>query len=266
MAKKVISTTPIQFTPQDFVCFAEEHRNNRDFNKYRLRVRRKLGDLGHQLLPHLQGAGLDVAMRTSLHHPYTFNRYAVQSQWLYFSPSPESYRELQQEILGPDLGSDLDHHYTHTLLVIGIDRSGIFISLKIHQHAWWDAQNLQNKCSLPEQRAAWRQLLLSLGGFTWRLHDWPNLHPCANITIDLVSQYFQYYKPGSHWLHLDRTIAADDPQLAADFTELARSTLLLLVPVYRFILWRPDNNFLFRRDAEGKQVFLQRNSGNLSKS
>jgi hypothetical protein len=257
MAKKIEPTTPIQFTPQDFICFAEENRDNREFNKYRLRVRRKLGDLGHLLLPHLQHAGLPMMMRTSLHHPYTFNRYAVQSQWLYFSPAPESYQELREEILGPDFKEDLEHHYTHTLLLIGIERKGLFISLKIHQQAWWDSQNLQNKCSLAQERATLRQLLLPLRGFALRLHDWPNRHVCETISIEQLTQYFQYFKPGSHWFHVDLEIASDSLAPDSDFAGFAREKLLSLVPLYRFIMWRPDNNFLFKKDAQGKQVFLQ---------
>jgi hypothetical protein len=250
MAKRISQPKEITFSQQDFGLFGQEQRRDREYNKSRLRVRRKLGDLGAFALPALKNVGLSLVLRTSLHHPYSFNRYAVDSQWVYFAPAPEEYRELQEHVLGKYLGEDLDFHYTHTLLLVGIQSNGLFISLKIHPNAWWDGQNLKNKCGHAEHKMVLWRLCQELKNFSLKLHDWPNRHPCAGLTLETLGQYFQYYTPGDHWFHLDYEVPKENPIATSPaFTNLATEQLLALIPVYRFLVWKPDNNFVFQKNA-----------------
>lgn len=241
----------ITFVNHDFDCFREEHSRNREYNKFRLKVRRKLGDLGHSLLPELQKNGLSLEVRTSLHHPYSYNRFCVDSQWVYLSPTEQVYQTLRQNILGPELGQDLDTHYTQTLLLVGIHHLGLFISLKIHPSAWWDGHNLKNKCSQKEQRSQLLELLHRVPDFSLRLHEWPNRHSCANMTMETLAQYFNYYVPMQHWLHLDRDIPKENALASStEFTEFAQQQLVTLIPLYRFIVWSPENNYVFEKKGE----------------
>lgn len=234
----------VVFSAKDFQCFEERYRRSREHNRFRLDVRRKLNSLGASLLADLQGKGIEVVMRTSLHHPYTYNRFSVDSQWVYYSPG-EDWQTLKEK-LGP-VGEDLDFHYMHTLLLVGIQAQGLFISLKIHRNAWWDGQNLKNKCKRRENRAEFLQLLKGLEKFCLRLDAWPNSPQCPELDSDAISGYFQYYTPGEHWFHLDCDVAKDDPlAMSFGFQEFAREKLFSLLPVYSFIRWKPDNNYVFQ--------------------
>lgn len=233
------------FHPMDFRCFEQRRRRDREHNQYRLRVKRKLASLGELLLKPLREQGLAVVSQTSLHHPYTYNKYSVDSQWVYFSPDPEASRFLKEK-LGP-VGEDLDTHYIHALLLVGIEEAGLFVSLKIHPQAWWEGQNLKNKCRRAEARSELVKLLRPLDGFSLRLHDWPNTHPCSRIDADTVSRYFEYYTPGEHWFHLDLRIPKEEPVATEPrFAEFAERQLVSLMPVYSFIRWTPQNNHVFR--------------------
>ena len=248
MDKDKATPQPVVFSPKDFEYFAPNCCRDREYNKFRLQIRRKLGRLGEQLLPTFKKAGLDLVIRTSLHHPYTFNGFAVGSQWVYFAPAAATYKELQEKVLGVDLGEELDLHYTHTLLLVGIEHGGLFVSLKIHQNAWWDGQNVKNKYGQPAEQMVLLNSLRNLSNFCLKLHTWPNRHVCDKLTPEELKRYFDYYIPGDHWFHLDCEIPKENPLVtSADFTAFARKQLVDLIPVYQYIVWNPGNNFLFKK-------------------
>lgn len=232
------------FSQKDFECFEERHRRNREYNQFRLRVRRKLGQLGSSLLAGLTEKGLHLVAKTSLHHPYTYNAFSVDSQWVYFSPDRAGCRILKEK-LGP-VGEDLDLHYVHILLLVGIHLQGLFISLKIHPNAWWDGQNLKNKCREREKRTRFLALLHDLKDFFLRLDQWPNRHSCQELNHEEISRYFQYYTPGEHWFHLDCDVSREEPlATSGEFENFAGQKLASLIGIYNFIKWSPDNNYVF---------------------
>jgi hypothetical protein len=60
-----------------------------------------------------------------------------------------------------------------------------------------------------------------------------------------LRQYFQYYTPGNHWVHLDYLVSKENPMATSvDFAMLAKEKLLALIPVYQFIIWQADNNYM----------------------
>ncbi|NUM35178.1 MAG: hypothetical protein HUU50_11575 [Candidatus Brocadiae bacterium] len=234
----------ILFYSSEFEFFQAEQKRNKGWNEYRLKVRRKLHLLGKEILVALQNKGLQVDLTSSLHHPYIHNRFAVEGIWAYFSPAPQEYGELEK-ILGQDVAQDLKVHYNHTLLLVGIEHQGLFVSMKIHPLAWWDGQNLKNKCQNREKCKEFLELLHKLSGFCLKLDDWPNLHKCENITLSSLDQYFRYYIPGKHWFHLDNRVSKENPlATSAEFSLFALNQILSLIDVYRFIRWQPSNNYV----------------------
>ena len=235
----------ISFTSKEFEYFHPRYRRNREYNKQRLKVRRKLGEIGTILLQSLKKNDIPVTKKTSLHHPYSYNSYEVNSIWLYFSPSAKTYNDLKK-ILGDDLGKDLDVTYLHTLLLVGIEHQGLFISLKIHPQAWWDGQNLKNKCSQKTQRMVLLEKLILLDDFYLKLHEWPNKHLCSQLNLDKITEFIDIYTPGEHWLHVNMEISRENPiATSPDCINLIKEKLLSLIPIYSFIKWNPKNNFIF---------------------
>ena len=232
------------FNAYEFDYFKPELRRNKVLDQHRLKVKRKLHQIGKILLPELKKEGFEVVFNTSLHHPYIYNRFAVDSLWLYFSPSPDSCEELKT-LLGPYIGKDLKKNYNHTTLVVGIEYDGLFIALKIHPQAWWDGQNLKNKCKKPDQRKEFLLLLNQLEGYHLLLDNLPHKRICKELRLEGLKSFFKYYIPGEHWLHLKYCMKKED-KLATniEFINFAKKQLLLLQPVYKFIRWNTENNYL----------------------
>jgi hypothetical protein len=172
----------------------------------------------------------------------------VNSQWLYFSPQ-KKIRQGLQDFLGEDLGKDLNTHYLHTLFVIGVHSKGITISLKINQKAWWDGKNLANKIKSPQELQSLLSIIRRLDKFSMKLHDWPNLHKCKDMNRHNLQQFFQYYVPGNHWLHVDYEVEKTSSLLSkTDFFGHICDCLVSLIPFYQFALWTSTNNYLFDKE------------------
>jgi hypothetical protein len=247
--EKTFDTFP-GFGSEDFLVFEKERTRNPAFNPTRLVVKRKLAGLGKDLEPRLEAAGLSLATRTSLSHPYTFNAYRVDSMWVYFARSEKEKAGLRR-LLGAEFKDDLDPSYTQTILLVEVALEALTTGLKVHPAAWWDAQNLKNRCTrgpaAEGARAELARLLNSLPpGFAMTMGDWRRRYEAGKVRPADIANFFQYFTPGEMWLHVllaiprDETLKTD----AGALRDRLAQALVALAPLYRFIAWTPENDFV----------------------
>ncbi|MEE8142427.1 MAG: hypothetical protein V3T77_04950 [Planctomycetota bacterium] len=244
-ARKRASGTDFQFLESDFERFRPELQRNPEHNAARLEVRRKLDALGKGLVEELREPDLALASRASLHHPYRFNRFKVDSQWVYLSRSPGERRELKR-ILGVELGKDLDQNYVHVILVLEIHHHGLEVALRIHKDAWWDGENFKRRTAKIAEREELSRLCSRLDGYGLRIHDHRRIRPCPELTAAEVAEARSFYTPGEHWLHVAREVPREHSFVSeAGFFERLTEEFRRLLPLYRYIRWTPENNYLF---------------------
>jgi len=242
-------TPVLWFEDEDFDAFQKEKQRDSAYNSERLKVKRKLAALLRAIRPALEEVGLELPGKTSLSHPYTYNRFRVDSIWGYFSRRDREKKDLRQ-IFGRALGKDLDPAFQHVILVLGVDLHRVEIALKIHQAAWWDGQNLKNRCRTEQGLAGFLAILNALPGFVLSIHDWRKEYRCGELRRSDVANYFDYYEPGTHWLHLRLALPRDDERVRGEaFLDLARDAMRSLAPAYRFVAWSPENNHLGLREG-----------------
>jgi hypothetical protein len=245
------------FSEADFETYLPHKTRDKAYNNDRLVIKHRLHSLGEMLAGPLKDAGLDLDFKTSLSHPYTYNKYCVDSQWVYFARK-EKDRLALKALFGEFLSKDLDMHYSHVILVVEINLAGVEIALKVHQQAWWDGQNVKNRCSHADQRRRFTEELNKLAGFVLSIHDWRKEYVCGKLHEGDLRNYFQYYTPGNHWLHLRLKLQKETVvPMGLAFAQFAGQKLAALVTVYRLIEWRQDNDWVFghREDAcmDGQQ-------------
>ncbi len=256
--EKTFETFP-GFDESDFRAFEKEKQRDAAFNPTRLVVKRKLAGLGKDLEPALAAAGLALETRTSLSHPYTYNGYRVDSMWVYFGRA-EKEKAALRKLLGAEFKQDLDPSYTQTILFVEIALDGLKAGLKVHPAAWWDAQNLKNRCTRGEAAEAARRELAAVlnalpAGFAMTMADYRRRYEAGKIHPADVANFFQYFTPGEMWLHVQlavpRAEALATPAAPADaLRERLRGALVALSPLYRFIAWTPLNDHvLSKRDV-----------------
>lgn len=259
------------FVPRDFAAFEKAKQRDPEANPERLLVKRKLAALGKELAPPLAAAGLDLEVKTSLSHPYTYNGYKVDSMWVYFGRG-EAAKKAVKKRLGAELGKDVDPTYHGLILLVeirgdpapegtggGPGRKGpgpegtggrVACGLKIHPAAWWDAQNLARRVqSADRESEALTAILNALPrGYAMTIGDWRRRYEAGKLYPADIRNYFQYYKPGEVWLHLlhetpcDAAVAAG-PGLAGELAP----RLAALAPLYWFAAWTPENDFVLKK-------------------
>ena len=238
------SAPKAHFLDADFDTFAPHKHRDELFNEERRRLKGRLKLMGERVQKHLKKKKLPLELRTSLSHPYTYNGFKVDSMWFYLA-RPAKDRRALKDLMGPELGQDLDPNYLHLVLAVAIDHTHIEIAFRIHERAWWDTQNLKNKCEGREGAQAFAETLNPLEGFSMFIHDWKKEYPCASASWGDIGTFMMYFKPGEHRLTIRKRIPRGDPRaVSAELIDEAAEWFEKGIPLYRFVSWSPENNHL----------------------
>lgn len=239
----------IRFEAWDFEALAPERARNPEFNEPRLAARRRLLALGKAVVPRAAALGARLEARTSLHHPHAFNGMSVKRLWTYLTRGKAEKARLRR-VLGRELGKDLDSAYRNAYLCIALEREGFEVSLRIHQEAWYDGQNLLKRVG-KEGARGWLALLNELGGFHLKLHDWKGEWPCGALSPERLDEFLRFWKPGEHQLAIERRypvpleLEARRAILERDWAGILTDEVLRLVPMLRFAAWSEESDHLF---------------------
>lgn len=237
----------IRFEEGDFRALTDPLSGDAQYNDRRLITRRKLLALGKGVVKSLKSGGLTLDCRTSLHNPNTFNGMRVRRIWAYLCRAKGEKRRLKS-VLGADLAKDLDAAYRNAYLCLAIEANALEVSLRIHPEGWYDGQNLKNRIGR-DGADEWRGLLNALGG-PWhlRMHDWKGEWRCGELTPDSLEEYLGYYTPGEHRLAIERrwpVPPGTGGALGDGVAEELEGAALSLAPLYRYMAWSKESDFLF---------------------
>jgi hypothetical protein len=231
----------------DFHALSEACARDPQYNDRRLVLRRKLLGLGRTFAERARQAGLELDVRTSLHHPHAFNGMQVRRQWVY-ACRPKKEKTRLRRLLGAELAKDLDAAYRNAYLCVAVEAEALEASLRIHADAWFDGQNLVRRTAA-EGLDAWKGLLNALEGYRLRLADWKGEWPCGALGRERLEEFLRYYKPGEHGLAVERRwpapAGARGAALAPETPERLVLELLRLVPLHRYAAWSEESDFLF---------------------
>lgn len=239
-----------RFAARDFLAFERHKWSEPECNAERLLLKRKLQGMGEPILCQLAAAGGELTLRTSIHNPFTFNGYRVDSLWLYLAPSDKAKKPLK-DLLGVDFAADTDASYVHANLFLEIDFNGLNMGLRVHERAWWDTQNAKSRCGERAGAEEFARVLNGVaGGYALTLHDWKQKYPCGALKWDDVMNFFRYCVPGQHRLMVTKSIPKGDPRVeSAELLPAVAAEFATLLPVYDFLLWSPERSFLGMKRA-----------------
>lgn len=229
------------FLERDFKAYERHRQDDPEYNALRLSVRRKLKAMADAVQKEAKALGTELSAQAGLHNPYTFNAYRVREQRAYLCRGQKERKKLSA-FFGEALGKDAETHYIQTVLEVCLDDQIVEAALRIHPQAWWDGENLKKK--VLNDPAAMDELVGMLRalppGFNFKLHDWKKDNWCAQVKAGDLKETLGHYTPGNHWLHVQRQLPKEDAlAMGADAEAWVRSSLLALLPLYRFTLWVP---------------------------
>lgn len=233
-------TTVEPFLVRDFLAYERHRQDDPEYNALRLSVRRKLKALADDVKKQAKGLGYDLSSQSGIHHPYSFNSFRVREQRAYLCRSDKERKKLAK-FFGEALGKDAETHYIQTVLEVSLDDQVVEAALRVHPQAWWDGEHLKKKVATEAGMAEWCAMLKALPpGFALRMHDWRKLYWAASANAQEMREYFGTYTPGEHWLHLVRELPKEDAvEMGTQAPEWLRTSLLALLPIWKWILWTP---------------------------
>ncbi|HEY3357516.1 MAG TPA: hypothetical protein VGQ83_29970 [Polyangia bacterium] len=256
------------FTDDDFDAYAPPKWSSNVYTRQRQEVKQKLLGLGRDLTSCLIAAdGSPLACEASVEYPALWNHKQVDAQHLYFSRNAGSRKELDG-ILDRSRGlasliEDPSPQRTHIFLSVSVVHEGVELALKLHPDARVDRQNLERRCDDFFARERLVGLIRALGP-EWRIGITGGEAALAPALDDagvkqLVAGLGQ---PGHSWLFVAQMLPRTDARVrGAEFAEVARASLLALLPVYHFIAWSRDNDFVSMREMLQKERQQKRVKG-----
>ena len=260
------------FTDRDFDAYAPNKWKSNVFNRERLEVKQKLVDLGKELAGALVAAdGSPLACEASVEHPALWNHKQVEAQHVFFSRNEGARKELDAIIdRSRPMSTMLDDptpQRNHLFLAVTIDQAHVELSLKLHPDARVDRQNLERKLGDTWEREKFLELLGALPA-DYRIGVTGGTFRSAREVKDgdlkdILADFAKPEAPGkTHWLVIGRPLPrADATATGQAMVELARAELGRLLPLYHYVAWSRDNDFVSMREQLKQEKQARRQKG-----
>ena len=260
------------FTDNDFEAYAPKKWKSNVFNRERLEGKQKLAALGKALAGALTAAdGSPLACEASVEHPALWNHKQVEAQHLFFSRNEGARKELDHIIdrARPmaTMLEDPTPQRNHLFLCVSIDHERIELALKLHPDARVDRQNLERKLADTWEREKLFELVRDLPeGYRVGVTRGTLVEARAvdeGKLKEILAELTRPELPGkTHWLVIGRSLGRADAKACGEgLVAEARRELARLLPVYHFVAWSRDNDFVSMREQLKQEKQARRQKG-----
>jgi hypothetical protein len=266
------------FSDADFAAYAPAKWRSNVYNRERLEVKQKLTALGRDLAAGASAAdGAPLEVEPSVEHPAQWNHKQVEAQHVFLSRNADARRELDKIMAkGQSIASLLDDptpQRNHLFLAVTVAHDRAEVALKLHPEARVDRQNLERRAADHFEREKLLALLRALPEpFRIGLTTGP-LSPAAAIDPPRLDEVLAAFaRPAApanpllpsaqSLLYAGRWFApAEVVAAGAGFFDQARQALAALLPLYHFIAWSRDNDFVSIRETLAREKQAKRQRG-----
>lgn len=269
------------FSAADFDCYEPRKWKSNAFNRERLEVKQRLLTLAREVSPSITSTdGAPLFIEASVEHPAIWNHKQVDAQHVFFSRNEAARKELDLFIdRQKPISSLLDDptpQRNHLFLALSLNHEGLELSLKLHPDARVDRQNLERKIEDHFECDHLLSLINTLPrDFTIGVS--PDRDPTSSLTMDALRSIVEKLGAPAQQGPLGAlSLPGQAPQarlfcisqplprekaLAQDLPAWARAGLSHLLPIYRFIAWSRDNDFVSMRQVLDKEKVVKRQRG-----
>jgi hypothetical protein len=246
-------------TDRDFDAYVPSKWKSNVYNRERLETKVRLGELAKMVAPVMIAAdGAPLLVEASAEHPALWNHKQVDAQQLFFSRALAARKEIDGIIdRSRPMTTMLDDptpQRNHVFLGVSLEHERLSVALRLHPDAHVDRQNLERKLDDPWQREQLLALLHALPpGISIGVSGGPARPAGAVSGADLgalIVELGQPEAPGkTHWLTVGRSwLRAEIIAMGAGLAEVMRAALCELLPLYHFVAWSRDNDFVSMRE------------------
>jgi transcription antitermination factor NusG len=261
---------------KDFDAYLPNKWKSNVFNRERLEVKQKLLELGREVAGAMVAAdGSPLLLEASAEHPALWNHKQVEAQHLYFSRHTAARREIDGIIDRSrpmsTMLEDPTPQRNHLFLGVSMNHEALQVALKLHPDAHVDRQNLERKLEDTWEREKFLDLVRALPtgtevGVLEGGHGPASELEAAQLR-GLLADLARPEAPGrTHWFAFTRRLPrAAVVAAGAGVVETVRAELAALLPIYHFIAWSRDNDFVSMKEQIRQEKTVKRQKG-LSKN
>ncbi len=250
------------FQPHDFDAYAPNKWRSNVYNLERMQAKEKLLALARDVSPVQPGAEVPpLAIESSLEHPGLWNGNEVKEQAVYFLRAEDERKELFSRISRAksmtSMLADPSPFREHIHLAITLRQQGVSVSICMHPDASVDRENTARKVADGWQLQTLVQRLSELPtAFQLVLVDGDATAPDA-VDGDALRAAFTANAPSlppgkvaAPVFTVRKEYDREDAELAApEFAARARQDLEALLPLYEFLSWTRQNDFVSVKEA-----------------
>lgn len=247
------------FAEADFDAYQAIKWASNVYNLERLQVKQKLESLGKTISPRLVVENSPpLSWEVSIEHPAIWNSGKVTGQHLYFLRSPEARNEIQNRVSRSrpinNLLADPSPYKEHVHLSLSLDEKGIVCGITLSSEAFVDHKNLLKKLENGWERSKFHDILADLPSTflleSDHLKDTGSAVSINDLDPARLSSVLQEEKKSEASssgieLRISNFLERTDPRIMSpDIPETLLDLFLALLPLYSFIEWRRDNDYM----------------------
>lgn len=233
---------------QAFATYSQEKWSSMVHNLARMKVKDAMVALCERAAVDLDDELVGLARATSDEIPNITNQKKVDTQWVYWLRGPDDRASLASFLERTPLDQatifNIAAQDKHVTLAVIIRESGLWIGLRVASGAVVDRSNLASKLAKSWERERLLELLDELPEGA-AVGSENQQTPTREVTLELLRTYSELLaSEGPPWLLGHNIPAAETTELGTELADHVGRWLGVLAPIYRFVAWDRDNDFI----------------------
>jgi transcription antitermination factor NusG len=252
-----------KLSPEIFEYFQEPRSRSNVWSRQRLELKQKLVAFAGTFHDAFHLSDLDLDITASDHYPSLWNSKCVDRQWIFFSRGKES-RKIVEEVIDvkrtlSSTITDPTPYFKNVFIGLDVNAETVGMAVCLHWKAWVDRDNFLGRLEVPEERRRWIDIVGSLHEeYLLKVDGMPPL-PVAEADEESLAPCIEQFRSSAGFWSTGLFVPKDQAlQLGEDIWEVVKIAFMLLIPVYEFTAWSPENDFISmsekRREAEEKKL------------
>jgi len=232
------------FAKEDFEVYSANKASLPLYNSKRFSVYKKLESISDVLKDILIDLNFDISHPS----PSVWNNNSVTEQVLYFIKKDAEKKKIEsflaKELTVTDYFKNPFAYHNHSIIGVKVENNGFWIYIHLNKDAVIDYKNLKNKTEDENLFKSFCELLIEKDGYL-------NNETISSIDSKILRKNIKTIINDSMSFSYGYFYSKDSEIISQEsFIEIIKNDILKLKPVFDFINWSSDNDYIFAKKSD----------------